>query len=71
MPFSDAILAQDKTSRVAAEDLVKKTSMVVLAAKSPPARGSILRSGAQTVKRIGYNDPTIGFDTHTCTVIVR
>src|SRR5438445_10357244 len=45
--------------------------MVVLAGEittgAPVNFSEVVR---KTVKRIGYNDPTIGFDTHTCTVIV-
>src|SRR6266852_6178131 len=66
----DAILAQDKTSRVAAETLVKD-NMVVLAGENPTdARVNIDEIARRTIKRIGYSDPGIGFDTHTCTVIV-
>ena len=66
----DAILAQDKTSRVAAETLVKDNMVVLAGEITTGARINFSEVVRKTVKRIGYNDPTIGFDTHTCTVIV-
>ncbi|HEY6722169.1 MAG TPA: methionine adenosyltransferase [Burkholderiales bacterium] len=66
----DAILAQDKTSRVAAETLVKDNMVVLAGEITTSARVNFSEVVRKTVKRIGYNDPTIGFDTHTCTVIV-
>src|SRR6266705_2733203 len=66
----DAILAQDKTSRVAAETLVKDNMVVLAGEITTAARVNFSEVVRKTVKRIGYNDPTIGFDTHTCTVIV-
>src|SRR3982750_113322 len=66
----DAILAQDPRSRVAAETLVKN-NLVVLAGEIPPhARVNFDAVARKTIRRIGYIDPVIGFDTHTCTVIV-
>jgi S-adenosylmethionine synthetase len=66
----DAILTQDKTSRVAAETLVKDNMVVLAGEITTGARVNFSEVVRKTVKRIGYNDPTIGFDTHTCTVIV-
>jgi len=66
----DAILAQDKTSRVAAETLVKDNMVVLAGEITTGARVNFSEVVRKTIKRIGYNDPTIGFDTHTCTVIV-
>ena len=66
----DAILAQDKRSRVAAETLVKDNMVVLAGEITTGARVNFSEVVRKTVKRIGYNDPTIGFDTHTCTVIV-
>src|SRR6266853_270473 len=66
----DAILAQDKTSRVAAETLVKDNMVVLAGEITTGARVNFSEIVRKTVKRIGYNDPTIGCDTHTCTVIV-
>jgi S-adenosylmethionine synthetase len=66
----DAILAQDKTSRVAAETLVKDNMVVLAGEITTGARVNYSEVVRKTIKRIGYNDPTIGFDTHTCTIIV-
>ena len=66
----DAILAQDKTSRVAAETLVKDNLVVLAGEITTGARVNYDEVARKTIKRIGYDDPKIGFDTHTCTVIV-
>src|SRR5204862_5912143 len=56
--------------RVAAETLVKDNMVVLAGEITTGARVNFSEVVRKTVKRIGYNDPTIGFDTHTCTVIV-
>ena len=66
----DAILAQDKRSRVAAETLVKDNLVVLAGEITTGARVNFDEVARRTIKRIGYTDPAIGFDTHTCTVIV-
>ena len=66
----DAILEQDKTSRVAAETLVKDNLVVLAGEITTGARVDYQNVVRKTIKRIGYDDPKIGFDTHTCTVIV-
>src|SRR6266702_2254609 len=66
----DAILAQDKRSRVAAETLVKDNLVVLAGEITTDAHVNFDEVARRTIKRIGYSDPAIGFDTHTCTVIV-
>jgi S-adenosylmethionine synthetase len=66
----DAILAQDKRSRVAAETLVKDNLVVLAGEITTNARVNFDEVARKTIRRIGYNDPSIGFDTSTCTVIV-
>ncbi len=44
--------------------------MVLAGEITTGARVNFDEVARKTIKRIGYNDPTIGFDTHTCTVIV-
>ena len=66
----DAILAQDKGSRVAAETLVKDNLVVLAGEITTGARVNFDEVARRTIKRIGYTDPAIGFDTNTCTVIV-
>jgi S-adenosylmethionine synthetase len=66
----DAILAQDTRSRVAAETLVKDNLVVLAGEITTNARVNFDEVARKTIRRIGYNDPAIGFDTSTCTVIV-
>src|ERR1035437_4179170 len=66
----DAILAQDKRSRVAAETLVKDNLVVLAGEITTGARVNFDEVARKTIRRIGYTDPAIGFDTSTCTVIV-
>ncbi|MBI3371534.1 MAG: methionine adenosyltransferase [Betaproteobacteria bacterium] len=67
----DAILAQDPRSRVAAETLVKDNLVVLAGEITTGAKHIDYREIARkTIKRIGYNDPAIGFDADTCTVLV-
>ncbi len=66
----DAILAQDPRSRVAAETLVKNNLVVLAGEITTNARVNFDAVARRTIRRIGYTDPAIGFDTHTCTVIV-
>src|SRR5215813_3143042 len=66
----DAILAQDPRSRVAAETLVKNNLVVLAGEITTNARVNFDAVARKTIQRIGNTDPKIGFDTHTCTVIV-
>src|SRR5512134_3826106 len=66
----DAILKQDPRSRVAAETLVKDNLVVLAGEITTNARVNFDAIARKTIRRIGYTDPKIGFDTHTCTVIV-
>src|SRR5689334_16968936 len=66
----DAILKQDKTSRVAAETLVKDNLVVLAGEITTNARVNYDEVARKTIKRIGYTDPAIGFDASTCTVLV-
>jgi S-adenosylmethionine synthetase len=66
----DSILAQDKRSRVAAETLVKDNLVVLAGEITTGARVKFDEVARKTIKRIGYNDPAIGFDASTCTVMV-
>ncbi|MBI5014059.1 MAG: methionine adenosyltransferase [Deltaproteobacteria bacterium] len=65
----DAIIAQDKRARVACETLVT-TGMAVIAGEITTNcyvhMPDIVR---QTIRDIGYTDPTMGFDWETCAVL--
>ena len=65
----DAILAQDKYGRVAAETLVA-TGLVVMAGQiTTSAKVNFSEIARDIIKRIGYNDSSIGFDYRSCAVL--
>ena len=66
----DACLAQDKHSRVACETLVA-TGMAVIAGEiTTKATVNFADVVRDTVKHIGYVDAAMGFDAHSCAVLV-
>ena len=66
----DAMLAQDSKSRVACETLVTTGLVVVAGEITTKAYVDIPGVVRQTIKKIGYDDPSIGFDGDDCAVIV-
>ncbi len=66
----DAILAQDKRSRVAAETLVKDNLVVLAGEITTNADVDYQHVARNTIRRIGYTQPEIGFDASTCTVVL-
>ena len=65
----DAVLAQDKNGRVAAETLVA-TGLVVMAGQiTTHANVNYGDLARDVVKRIGYDDSSIGFDYRSCAVL--
>jgi len=67
----DAVLAQDPAGRVAAETLVT-TDLVVLAGEITTSAVIDYEAVARdTIRRIGYDQPGVGFDHLTCEVQVR
>jgi S-adenosylmethionine synthetase len=64
----DAILAQDPRSRVAAETLVKDNLVVLAGEVTTNARVDFDAVARKTIRRIGYNDPALGFDAAGCKV---
>ncbi|NIP26389.1 MAG: methionine adenosyltransferase [Phycisphaerae bacterium] len=66
----DAMLAQDKKSRVACETMVTTGLVVVAGEITTEAYVDIPAVIRKTVKKIGYDDPAIGFDGDDCAVIV-
>ncbi len=70
--ISDAILDNfiklDPLSRVACETLVKNEVIIVAGEITSGGEFDFENVVRQTVKEIGYTDPTIGFDSETCKV---
>jgi len=66
----DAMLAQDPKSRVACETLVTTGLVVVAGEITTKAYVDIPGVIRKTIKKIGYDDPAIGFDGDDCAVIV-
>ncbi|MBD3343491.1 MAG: methionine adenosyltransferase [Chitinivibrionales bacterium] len=66
----DAMLAQDRYSRVACETLCTTGLVVVAGEITSKAVVDVPNLVRETIKEIGYNDPTLGFDAESCGVIV-
>ena len=67
----DAMFAQDPKSRIACETLVT-TGLAVIAGEVTTTADVDLEAIVRgTVNEIGYNDPDLGFDGHSCDVIVK
>ncbi|RMF44671.1 MAG: methionine adenosyltransferase [Deltaproteobacteria bacterium] len=65
----DAILAQDTAARVACETLVT-TGMAIIAGEiTTTAYVDMPEIVRQTIKEIGYDDSSMGFDYETCAVL--
>ncbi|MBW2646051.1 MAG: methionine adenosyltransferase [Deltaproteobacteria bacterium] len=65
----DAILAEDKTARVACETLVT-TGMVFVAGEiTTSCYADIPEIARETISEIGYDSSSMGFDWKTCAVI--
>ena len=65
----DAVLAQDRNGRVAAETLVA-TGLVVMAGQiTTNANVNYGELARDVIKRIGYDDSSIGFDYRSCAVL--
>jgi len=65
----DEIIACDKNGRVACETLVT-TGMAVIAGEiTTSCYVEIPEIARQTIKEIGYNDSSMGFDWETCAVV--
>ena len=65
----DTLLEQDKKSRVACETLVT-TGMAILAGEiTTTAYADMPEIVRETIKDIGYNNSSMGFDWETCAVI--
>ncbi len=65
----DALIAQDPRCRVACETLVTTGLAFVGGEITTSAWADIPAIVRQTIERIGYTDPTMGFDAKTCAVV--
>jgi S-adenosylmethionine synthetase len=66
----DAMLAQDSKSRVACETLVTTGLVVVAGEITSKAVVDVPSVVRETIRKIGYTDPTGGFDADNCAVMV-
>jgi S-adenosylmethionine synthetase len=67
----DACLAQDPRSRVACETLCTTNLVVVAGEITTRAHVDYAAVARDAVRRIGYDDPSLGFAADTCEVMVR
>jgi S-adenosylmethionine synthetase len=66
----DAMLAQDPVSRVACETAVTTGMVLVSGEVTTTAVVDVPTVVRETLRRIGYTDPTCGFDADSCAVLV-
>ena len=65
----DALIAKDKTSRVACETMIKTGMVVVAGEVTSEAKIDLEDLVRKVVCEIGYNDSRSGFDGNTCAVL--
>jgi len=65
----DAIIAQDTKARVACETYVTTGLALVGGEITTSCYANVPEIVRQTVKEIGYNDSSMGFDWETCAVL--
>ncbi len=66
----DTILAQDPLGRVACETLVTTGLALVAGEITTKCYVDIARVVRETIREIGYDSPSIGFDHETCSVLI-
>ncbi|HUK66894.1 MAG TPA: methionine adenosyltransferase [Anaeromyxobacteraceae bacterium] len=66
----DAVISQDKKGRVACETLLKTGYVMIAGEITTSARIDYPRLAREVVKHIGYTDSEMGFDAHSCAVLV-
>lgn len=67
----DAMLAQDSKSRVACETMVTTGVAIIAGEITSKAIVDIPQIVRDTIKKIGYTDPYMGFDYENCAVMVN
>jgi S-adenosylmethionine synthetase len=65
----DAVLREDPTGRVACETLVNTGLVVVSGEISTKTYVDVPAIARETIRKIGYDDASYGFDCNTCAVI--
>ena len=65
----DELIRRDKNCRVACETMVTTGMAIVAGEISSTAYVDIPKVVRETIKEIGYTDPSMGFDHETCAVI--
>ncbi|HXL14764.1 MAG TPA: S-adenosylmethionine synthetase N-terminal domain-containing protein, partial [Methylomirabilota bacterium] len=65
----DSILAQDPNGRVACETLVTTGLALVAGEITTKCYVDIPKVVRETIREIGYDNPAIGFDYETCSVL--
>jgi S-adenosylmethionine synthetase len=65
----DAVMADDPQGRVACETLVNTGLVIVSGEISTTVYVDVPKIARDTIRRIGYDNASYGFDCHTCAVI--
>ena len=65
----DSFLAQDKDSRVAVETMVTTGQVIVAGEVTSEAYVDVQKVVRDTIRRIGYTRPELGFDADSCGVL--
>jgi S-adenosylmethionine synthetase len=66
----DAILGKDQFARVACEVMATTGMVIVTGQITTKCYLDITAIVRETIRRVGYNDPVIGFDHNSCAVLV-
>ena len=66
----DVVLSQDKKGRVACETLLKTGYVMIAGEITTTAKIDYPKLAREVVQQIGYTDSEMGFDGHTCAVLV-
>jgi S-adenosylmethionine synthetase len=66
----DAILTQDPEARVACETLASTGLVVISGEITTSAQVNYSEIARKTIAEIGYTDPSLGFSSETCSVLV-
>jgi S-adenosylmethionine synthetase len=67
----DSVLAEDPRSRVACESMVKDQEVYVIGEITTSAKPDFEELVRNTVREIGYNDPSAGFTADGCKVTIN